>query len=150
MDHIDCPSQDFLWKVNEWCVLREGDALALTTIVSLAMLGNLVFVFYLLRQSCTKRKKIVEFNGHFKEVQSNGTYCILSYFLLVNAQVMLVLLASFLAVSSFQFILGPKYQSVFISQVTVTCSEYKQSGLQIVCNLLIYLITFSFHTMVLF
>jgi hypothetical protein len=106
---VDCPSQNFLWKVNEWCVLDESNAKVLTVIVSIAMISNLLFVVKLLHASCLKRNKIVSFNGHFDELKSNGTYCVLSYHLLINAQVMLLLVAAFMAVSSFQFILGPQY-----------------------------------------
>jgi len=141
-----CPSDHFQWKVNEWCINQSAQLVSYA--IAGALFVNACYVAFLLGSSVSKGKKITTLKGLSAELTDNGTYCVLSYFLLINSQTLLIIVLISTALSLAQFLSGSQYLNLFIAPTTATCDSFRQSTPQMGVNMLIILMNLLLNTLV--
>jgi hypothetical protein len=82
---------------------------SLTYTIVFFIVFNIGLIIYLLKESKIKKKRITNLQGTVNELNDNGTYCILSYNLLLITQVMLCITVMQMLTRFVTLVVGPRY-----------------------------------------
>lgn len=131
-----CPSDEFLYYANFFCISDDASLITFSTGVGLGCLVLIVIVLYTFRKSFAKKQELLNPNP---TCLYEETYCSLSLYILLAVQVLCIQVTFSLLFYAFQFMLYSKYQAVVESTAFTTCqtcNTFRKVGFQVLDSLI--------------